>query len=599
MSLGVRGRLFVVSVALILVVGLTSGAYLENQLRRLLVSRIEAELHRHALTVRELFWSHSDWSTPAAVDPLADRLGQATGARVTVIAQDGTVLGDSALTIEQVRQLDNHGRRPEVVAALSDGRGVTRRFSATLRTDMLYVAVPLARADAVAVVRTATPLDEIEPVVNQLRVLLGVAGLLGLAIAVFMSGLASYFLSRTLRSLVQHASAMAAGARRQRIAVATTDEIGGLAGSLNRMAEDLEHAVTTLATERDRFAAVLEGLADAILALDAEQRITLANRAALTLLDLPEPPLGRTLLETIRAPVLQDLVVQAQRGTPSTAEFDLPITRVAQARRVLASATPQPGTGGSVVVLHDVTELRRLETMRRDLVANVSHELRTPVSVIRGNAETLLLTPLGDAAETREFLEALLRQADRLARIVADLLELAQIESDQYPLHLEPVLIAPAVQRALEVVDQDRQAKGLSLDLAVAPDLSAQADANALDQIILNLLDNAVKYMLTGGHLSIRGSVEAGHVRIEVGDDGPGIAPQHRDRIFERFYRVDTGRSREQGGTGLGLAIVKHLALAMHGEVGVEAATPRGSIFWITLPLPAAGRAQSPPRPDG
>ena len=522
MSLGVRGRLFVVSVALILVVGLTSGAYLENQLRQLLVSRIEAELHRYALTARELFRSLNDWSTPTTVDPLADRLGQAASARVTVIAQDGTVLGDSALTVEQVQQLDNHGRRPEVVAALANGRGVARRFSATLRTDMLYVAVPLARADGLAVVRAATPLDEIEPVVNQLRVLLGVAGLLGLAIAVFMSGLASHFLSRTLRSLVQHAGAMAAGARQQRIAVATTDEIGGLAGSLNRMAEDLEQAVTTLATERDRFAAVLEGLADAILALDAEQRITLANRAALTLLDLPEPPLGRTLLETIRVPALQDLVAQAQDGTPSTTEFDLPTVT---ARRVLASATPQQLTGGSVIVLHDVTELRRLETIRRDFVTNVSHELRTPVSVIRANAETLLLSAPDNAPDTREFLEALLRQADRLTRIVADLLELAQIEADQYQLHLEPVLIAPAVQRVLEVVDQERKAKGLSLDLTVAPDLSAQADADALDQIILNLLDNAVKYMLTDGHLVIRGSVEPGHVRIEVADDGPGIAP--------------------------------------------------------------------------
>ncbi len=584
MSLGVRGRLFVVSVALILVVGLTSGAYLENQLRRLLVARIEAELHRHALTGRELFRSLSNWSTPSTIDPLADRLGQAASARVTVIAQDGTVLGDSALTVEQVRQLDNHGSRPEVVAALANGRGVARRFSATLRTDMLYVAVPLARGDALAVVRTATPLNEIEPVVNQLRVLLGVAGLLGLVIAVFMSGLASHFLSRTLRSLVQHASAMAGGARQQRIAVATADEIGGLAGSLNRMAEDLEQAVTTLATERDRFAAVLEGLADAILALDAEQRIILVNRAALTLLDLTEPPLDRTLLETIRVPVLQDLVAQAQDGTPSTTEFDLP---TATTRRVLASVTPQQLTGGSVIVLHDVTELRRLETIRRDFVTNVSHELRTPVSVIHANAETLLLSPLENAAETREFLEALLRQADRLARIVADLLELAQIEADQYPLHLEPVLIAPAVQRALEVVDQDRKAKGLSLDLAVASDLSVQADANALDQIILNLLDNAVKYMSAGGKLSIRGVVQTRHVRIEVADDGPGLAPHHRDRIFERFYRVDTGRSRHEGGTGLGLAIVKHLALAMHGEVGVEAATPRGSIFWITLPLPA------------
>ena len=572
-----------VSVALILVVGLASGAYLENQLRRLLVARIEAELHRHALAGRELFRSLNDWSTPTTVDPLADRLGKAASARVTVIAQDGTVLGDSALNVEQVRQLDNHGSRPEVVAALADGRGVARRFSTTLRTDMLYVAVPLARADGLAVVRVATPLDEIEPVVNQLRLLLGIAGLLGLAIAVFMSGLASHFLSRTLRSLVQRASIMAAGARQQRIAVATADEIGGLAGSLNRMAEDLEQAVSTLATERDRFASVLEALADAILALDAEQRIILANRAALDLLDLTEPPLDRTLLETIRVPALQDLVVQAQDSTPATTEFDLP---TATPRRVLASVTHQQLTGGSVIVLHDVTELRRLETIRRDFVTNVSHELRTPVSVIRANAETLLLSPLENEAETREFLESLLRQADRLARIVADLLELAQIEADQYQLHLEPVLIAPAVLRALEVVDQDRKAKGLSLDLAVAPDLNAQADADALDLIILNLLDNAVKYALAGGHLSIRGSAQSEYVRIEVADDGPGIAPHHRDRIFERFYRVDTGRSRHEGGTGLGLAIVKHLALAMHGEVGVAAATSRGSIFWVTLPLP-------------
>lgn len=572
--------------ALIFVVGLTSGGFLENQLRSLLVSRIEAELLRHALLVREVIGPAHGLSALVTVDGLADRLGQSAGLRLTVIGPDGKVLGDSALTVEQIQDLAGPFLRPEVLSAQAQGRGIARRVSSVLHTEMLYVAVGIdSGLDRGSVVRAAMSLDQIDPVVKQLRVLLAIAGLLGLVLTVFMSSITSHFLSRSFRSLVEHARDMAQGAGRQRITVGSTDEIGGLAGSLNRMAEGLEYSVATLVTERDRFAEVLDGLSDAVFALDVDQRVILANSATVDILELAELPLGRTLPEIIRLPDLQGVVAQAQGGRPSVAEFVLPTTR---APRVIASATPQDATGGTVVVFHDVTELRRLELIRRDFVANVSHELRTPASVIRANVETLLISPPEDPGEGREFLEVLFRQADRLSRIIGDLLELSQIEAGEHKLKSEPVLIAALVDRAIEVIEHDRQAKEISLHRDIELEISVNADARALEQIMLNLLENAIRHTPHQGHISIRAITQENRIRFEVSDDGPGVPSSHRERIFERFFRLDAGRSRDKGGTGLGLAIVKHLVLAMGGDVGMDSVPRGGSMFWFTLPLPTS-----------
>jgi two-component system phosphate regulon sensor histidine kinase PhoR len=245
---------------------------------------------------------------------------------------------------------------------------------------------------------------------------------------------------------------------------------------------------------------------------------------------------------------------------------------------------PQRDGAGCILVLEDVTDLRRLETVRRDFVANVSHELRTPVSVIRANAETLQAGAKDDPAFAGKLIDGLHRNAERLARIIADLLDLSRLEAGQYRIERAPVEVLPAAQQAVAALERNAAAKQVSLQIEVAPELRVTGDAKALDQILVNLIDNAIKYTPASGHVWVRARPLDGTVRIIVADDGPGIAPHHRERIFERFYRIDPGRSREVGGTGLGLSIVKHLVESMDGHVGVDGHEPSGTVFWIELP---------------
>ncbi|MDD5305989.1 MAG: ATP-binding protein [Deltaproteobacteria bacterium] len=581
MRLGVRGRLFLVSFGLVLAVSAALSLFLEHEMKGTMEASVEDGLRREAHAALVAISLSGAPLTPERMDPIADRLGHATSARVTIMAPDGTVVGDSEVDASALRRLENHADRPEVRAAHRRGTGVARRYSTTLATDMLYVALPLGPDRSGGTVRLATPLTKVDQAISRLRLVFLVSGLVALVFAALMSALASHLFVRTLRSLVAYARRMAEGGAREVVAPSSKDEIGVLAGSLNRLAEDLEAQVRALATERDRFEAVLEGMSEAVLALDEAGRITLVNRAALELLGLEGPPLGRTLLEVVRAPELHELVASSRAGRVGSAEIDL---FGLPPRRILARSARQKASGGTVVVMHDVTELRRLETMRRDFVANVSHELRTPVAVIRANAETLLDGALGDPEAARGFLESLHRNAERLTRLIADLLDISRIEAGQYPLKPDAVALADATRRALEAMERAAADKRIALESEVPGDLAVVADARALEQVLANLLDNAIKYTQEDGHVNVRARAVDGRVRVEVVDDGPGVEPKHRERLFERFYRADPGRSREMGGTGLGLAIVKHLVLAMGGEVGMESVEPRGSCFWFVLP---------------
>ena len=589
MTIGVRGKLFVVSVSLVLAVVFLCGLYLEAQLRSWAAARAEDELEGHARMVRVLLEEqHGGLSGPGGLalsDALADRLARPSDARVTIIDGDGRVLGDSEFTAAGVRQLESHHDRPEVTAALRDGRGAAIRYSASLATDMLYVALPfqLSGLDGAArgVIRVARPLGEVDAAVRRLWIAFAVAGVFAVLGAVLLSALASHYLSRTLRGLVQDARRMVeTGERSKLLSRPPHDEIGGIAGSLNRMAEELEVAVAALASERSRFEAVLESMDEGVIALDQNQQLTMIIRAALGLLSLSTEHDGSTLAERIPIPSLHNIVARALDGHPERQEFE---TRTSPPRQILAYASPLRSGQGAVVVMHDVTEIRRLERIRRDFVANVSHELRTPVSIIRLNAETLLDGALERPEIARKFLEAQMRNADRLAALVNDLLEISRIEAGTYEIHLDFIPIAPIVQRIVESVEQIAAEKQLKIRCDVPAELCALGDDHALEHVLLNLVDNAVKYTPSGGKIQVRAVTKGDRVRIEVEDNGPGIEARHRIRVFERFYRIDKGRSREVGGTGLGLAIVKHLAEAMEGSVGVDAAEPHGSIFWVKL----------------
>jgi two-component system, OmpR family, phosphate regulon sensor histidine kinase PhoR len=325
-----------------------------------------------------------------------------------------------------------------------------------------------------------------------------------------------------------------------------------------------------------------------LLALDPGDRVTHVNQAAIDLLSLSEPPIGQLLVELVRAPALGELMERVHGHSAAVVESELSLPH---SRQVLARAASIKSTGGTILVMLDISEMRRLEKVRRDFVANVSHELRTPVSVIQANAETLLDGALSHPTRGPEFLNAILRNAQRLSRLVSDLLDLSRIESGHFNLEIQPTAVSAAVQRAMESIRGLAQRKRLTVEANISSDLAVLADSTAFDQVLTNLIVNAVKYTPEDGHVEIRAGREAEVqeegppvIHIEVCDDGAGIEPRHRLRIFERFYRVDPGRSREMGGTGLGLSIVKHLVGAMHGEVGVTDNPSGGSVFRVTLP---------------
>ena len=353
------------------------------------------------------------------------------------------------------------------------------------------------------------------------------------------------------------------------------DALRELAEWTNFLADDVDKSHQALARERMLLAAVAEGLTQGVIAVDNEHRIELLNDAARKMLGVTSSPVGEPLIDFVRVPELFDLL---DSDIAATAEVQLPNTP-----RALIRTARKWGGDGRVLLLEDVTAMRRLETVRRDFVANVSHELRTPVAVIRANAETLIAGAKNDPVIAGKLIDGLHRNAERLARILADLLDLSRLDAGQYRLELGSVPVGPIVEQSLSAVELQATQRNVKVNVEVPATLAVRADPKALDHILVNLIDNGVKYGRPDGNVWVEAQPVGDDVRIEVRDDGPGIADKHRARVFERFYRADPSRSREAGGTGLGLSIVKHLVESMDGEVGVEPNQPAGSIFWLRL----------------
>lgn len=587
MKLGLRGKLFLVSVFVVLVGVAVAGFYFESQVRKFARDRAETELSNQLRLTRELVAASPSLDRANALARQVAKLGEV---RVTLIAQSGQVLGDSEVAEKRVTNMGSHKARPEVLAALEHGYGASLRRSATLGEHMLYVAIPFEHADASGVLRLSRPLHSLDEAVRQLRIGLLVACLLGLIGATIFSAVASHFLSRALRNMVRDASELAertldpsrltAGLPRK-LEVDSNDELAGLADSLNQMAEQLAISVTELTDERSRISVVLDSMSDTVVAIDRNFHIVMSNRAADKMfgVDLHQDP--QHGLDQLRIPAIHELAAQVLDGHPGEVQFE---TLRPPKRAIQALGRPLHSADGAVLVFRDVTELRRLERMRRDFVANISHELRTPVGIIRANSEALLDGAMQRPDLATKFLQAQIRNADRLKALVDDLLEIARIESGAYKLSLQPLRVAPRVRRVIESIAAIADEKQINVSSDVDEQLEVIADPRGLDHILLNLIENAVKYTQEEGNVSVQADFQAsGRVQICVIDDGPGIEPHHRERVFERFYRVDHGRARAVGGTGLGLAIVRHLAEAMAGSAGVKPGPSRGSAFWIEL----------------
>lgn len=481
---------------------------------------------------------------------VAARLG--TGAHVERRRADGTV--------------EELGPRPPGAPPRgADGAGVSAGW--------VTASAQLPGGGEVSLRRPATGVARARAEVREeLKLAALVGGGVVLLLAMFIGALAS----RTLGEVVAGVRDVVRGnARRLDIPGMRSDAIADLSTWLNVLAEDVEQKSAALKLEQGKLMAVLEGMTQGVVGLEGG-KVELMNGAARRMLGVTAPLVGELLSDYVDAPELAALVAT---GTPGTIELSLP-TKL----RALARISTKPDGRGSVLVLEDVSAIRHLEMVRRDFIANVSHELRTPVAVIRANAETLLSGAKDDPIISGRLIDGLHRNAERLAHLIADLLDLSRLDAGQYRLELAALPLKAAAEQALTALAE----RGHPLEVDVPDDLLVRADRKALDQILVNLLENAVRYTPEGTPVALRASTERDRVRIEVRDEGPGIPPAHRDRVFERFYRADPGRVREAGGTGLGLSIVKHLVESMGGEVGLAPNHPTGCVFFVHLPSAAA-----------
>jgi two-component system phosphate regulon sensor histidine kinase PhoR len=527
-------------------------------------------------------------ASSAQIDQLVDQTARDSGgSRFTIVAPDGRVLGDSAVSGAALAQLENHLGRPEIQQALSFGRGSAIRRSSTVGEELVYAAVTIRGSGGrLGFSRVARPLRGVERDVAALRRSVGLALLLAFAITAILSIAVSSSVAGPLRAVMDSARRFAAGDLSARSRVGRGDEIGELARILNRSADQLQERLTEIARERARTDAILSAMEEGLLAVDHHGSVLLANDILVRSLGLRDFA-GRHYLEVVRQREITTLIEDVLRtGERRAAEVSVP-----HVRRVYALAgVPFPGIEGgphgAVLTFHDITERRRVDQVRRDFVANASHELRTPLTSIRGFVEALEDGALEEPSRAQRFLGKIRTHADRMAALVSDLLELSRLEAGERALEREPVNpadIAAEVVVSLEPLAAEREVAIATADAAGA---TIVTDAEALRRILENLVENAIKYTRRGGHVEVKTSRgRDGNVLITVEDDGPGIAAEHLPRIFERFYRVDKACSREIGGTGLGLAIVRHLTESLAGRIMVESAP---GLTRFTLELPPA-----------
>ncbi|MFL6291467.1 MAG: ATP-binding protein, partial [Thermoanaerobaculia bacterium] len=514
-----------------------------------------------------------------------------SGLRVTLIRGDGSVIADSARSDRQVGAMENHAERPEVREALARGQGVAVRHSDTTGDTYVYAARTLTDSRGeLFVLRLAQPLAELQALRGRLAAAMLLAALAA-GVAILITSLwIDRQLFEPLARLIGEARDLANGDVR-RVQVPEGDELAEIAGvalALNRLAETAEAQFAAVRDERDHLKAILSSMSEGVLVVAADGRARLANPAFRRLFDIEEVAevTGRPILEIIRQPALARLVDDTLRlGTGQGGQIEI----LAPERRMLllASAALAGGERGAVVVARDTTELTRVADMRRDFVANVSHELKTPLAAIRGYAETLRDGALDEPATARRFNERILTQCGRLQALLDDLLTLSRLESvAPQPSEREPVELPAVIHRAAEMLADAARERQVRIDLDVDEKVPPLAgDPDGIERLVLNLLDNAVKYNRPGGSVSLRLAQAEGQALLEVSDTGIGIPQDALPRLFERFYRVDKGRSRDEGGTGLGLAIVKHVAQAHGGQVEVESRIGKGSTFRVKLPL--------------
>ena len=583
--------LWITLIAVILI-----GLYGAYMVRHVYLDRTAEDLDARAKLCRRPIVALLDAGKPGEVDAVCKEWGRATGSesgmasqtRVTVILPSGRVIGD---TMEEPRRMDNHGDRPEVIEAMSGSVGTAIRFSATVKKEFMYVAIPAKKDDqGVTVVRTSVPVTEINQAVRAIYLRIVIAGLIVTGLLAAVSIWLSTRIGTPLRVMGAGAERFAQGRFEHRLPASGFEEISALGEGMNRMAEQLNERIGTIRRQRSELEAILSSMSEGVLAIDNQGTILSVNRTCADLLGTDREQARRQPVhEVVRIHSLLEFI-ESSLSNPAPMQADIRI-RGKEDQWLSLSGTALHDADeqkmGVLIVLHDVTRLRRLENVRRDFVANVSHELKTPITSIKGFVETMLDGALSDKENAERFLQIISRQVNRLDAIIEDLLTLSRLEKgpEAKASRLELGPVRDVLLAAVEMCESKAAEKEIEIKVECASDLVITMNGPLLEQAVVNLVDNAIKYSEPGGGIMVTATREGDRAAICVRDWGCGIEPMHVPRLFERFYRVDKARSRELGGTGLGLAIVKHIVLVHAGTIDVESEVGEGSKFSILIPL--------------
>jgi two-component system phosphate regulon sensor histidine kinase PhoR len=586
--MGIGSRLF-----LIIFISLGLGIFVsyiiaERDITDTFQKHIINELQNQASLLVEVVDEVNSIQSLNEADSLADRLGSASNSRITLILSDGRVIGDSDVDTQNINNLDNHINRPEVQEAFKNGRGWSIRYSDTVEQQQMYYAILDNNDVSPNVIRIAVPYVNVDSAIESLNLSIILIALVAFIVTSIASGIAANYAYRSIADLADATSKIADAdgkAKKKDIkALPTqrTDEFGNVAQSVSQISEELKSKINLIAKQRDQFGSVLDDLGEGIMIADISGNITYENEQVSLILNKNEL-VGKKITD-LDVKSLNYLLKRAKKKKRADIEFEIEL-KDKSTRWVLATMNQSKTTKEFILVVHDITQLRRFSSMRRDFISNVSHELRTPVSVIMANSETLVDGALEDKKQAKVFAKAILHNAERLSDMVSSLLDLSRIDYGELKLNIEELSINDYINDAIDSLKNLGKRKNISIECSCSKNKIVLADKNALERILNNLIENAFKYSDPESIINISTRKTKDYLEVSVKDNGRGVPDQEKDFLFDRFYRTADARATDEKGSGLGLAIVKNLVNNLNGEVGIKNTYPNGSIFWFTLPL--------------
>ena len=584
--MSIRGRIFFIILSCLFIGLSLAFVVAERDLSEGLQQQIESELSKQAKILRQSFAESPKVNNSSSLKSQIDSYSNASGSRITLIASDGKVLVDSDIAMDVLESLDNHSNRPEVIAAFNNGSGSSKRFSNSIQQDMLYFALLDTTTEAKRVIRISVTNEYLDRSLASLENSMTLIIVVALIVAILASVIAGNYIRESLMDLERAASDMSDGSYEKKdlgsLPVKRRDEIGSMARNISTISTNLKNQISLIAKQRDQFGSVLDGLGEGIMVCDQNGLITFRNDQIMQILGLDE--IIDQSIHDLKIPALSRMYKKAQKKGKFDSEFELE-TGEDDTRWILAHMNKAKSTQELILVVHETTQLRQMDSMRRDFISNLSHELRTPVSVIKANSETLLDGALENKKDAKIFSKAILHNADRLSEMVTSLIDLSRIEYGELKFVIEKIVLNQIIESVVLAYKNKAKRKNIQVVFEHQSDLTVNSDAKAIERVLNNLLDNAFKYSPENSIIQINLRKQGEVIRLAVIDQGEGVAEEDQDLVFKRFFRTASARANTQQGSGLGLAIVKNLVYNLQGDVGVESRPEGGSEFWFTIPI--------------